>query len=50
MKIDHTQDIKLRINNERNYTCGKPNSLFITNFDDLFVSFTGGFDKNTGKP
>ena len=49
MKIDQTRDIKLRINNERNYICGKPNLLFITNFDDLFVSFTGGFDMNTGK-
>ena len=49
MKIDHTQDIKLRINNERNYICGKPNPLFITNFDDLFVSCTGGFDINSGK-
>ena len=49
MKIDHTQDIELRINNERNYICGKPNPLFITNFDDFFVSFTGRFDMNTGK-
>ena len=49
MKIDHTRDIKLRINNERNYFCGKPNPLFIRNFDDLFVSFTGAFDMNTGK-
>ena len=49
MKIDHTRDIKLRINNERNCICGKPNPLFITNFDDLFVSFIGGFDMNTGK-
>ena len=49
MKIDHTRDIKLRINNERTYICGKPTPLFITNFDDLFVSFTGGFDMNTGK-
>ena len=49
MKIGHTRDIKLRINNERNYICGKPTTLFITNFDDLFVSFTGGFDMNTGK-
>ena len=23
--------------------------MFITNFDDLFVSFAGGFDMNTGK-
>ena len=37
------------MNNERNYIRGKPNPLFITNFDDLFVSFTGGFDMNTGK-
>ena len=49
MKIDHTRDIKLRINNERNYICGKPNPFLITNFDDLFVSFIGGFDMNTGK-
>ena len=45
----HTRDIKLRIHNERNYICGKPNPLFITKFDDLFDSFTGGFDMNTGK-
>ena len=49
MKIDHTRDTKLRISNERNYICGKPIPLFITNFDDLFVSFTGGFDMNSGK-
>ena len=49
MKIDHTRDIKLRINNAENYNCGKPSPLLITNFDDLFVSFTGGFDMNTGK-
>ena len=49
MKRDQTRDIKLRINNETNYICGKPTPLFITNFDDLFVSFTGGFDMNTGK-
>ena len=49
MKIEHTRDIKLRINNERNHFCEKPNPLFITNFDDLFVSFTGGLDMNTGK-
>ena len=49
LKIDNTRDIKLRIKNERNFICGKPTPLFITNFDDLFVSFTGGFDMNTGK-
>ena len=49
MKIDHTRDIKLRIYNERKYICGKPNPLFITYFDDLFLSFTGGFDMSTGK-
>ena len=49
MKIVHTRDIKLRINNERNSICGKPNPLFITNFDKFLVFFTGGFDMNTGK-
>ena len=49
MKKDHTRDIKLRINNERNCICEKPSPLFITNFDDLFVSLIGGFDMNTGK-
>ena len=49
LKIDHMQYIKVRMKNERNYICGKPSHLFITNFDDLFVSFTGGFNVNTGK-
>ena len=49
MKIDHTRDIQLRINNEKNYICRKPSALFITNSDDLFVSLTGGFDMITGK-
>ena len=35
--IDHTPDIKLRLNNEQNYICGKHSPLFDTNIDDLFV-------------
>ena len=50
MKIDHRRNIKLRINNERTYICGKPTPLYIKNFDDLFVSFTGGFDMSREKP
>ena len=30
--------------------CGKPDSLFSTQYDDIFVTYLDGFDMNTGQP
>ena len=30
--------------------CGKPESLYLTQNDDLFVTYLDGFDMNTGQP
>ena len=30
--------------------CGKPEPLFSTQYDDIFVTYLDGFDMNTGLP
>ena len=30
--------------------CGKPEPLFSTQYEDIFVTYLDGFDKNTGQP
>ena len=29
--------------------CSRPGALYKTNFESLFISYSGGFDMNTGK-
>ena len=43
-------DIKLRIIDEKEKVCGKPEFFHRTNLDSLYVSYSGGFNKKTGVP
>ena len=61
-KLDHPQchilsegsapnglDLKIRIYNKQQEVCSRPGALYKTNFESLFISYSGGFDMNTGK-
>ena len=43
-------DIKLRVLDQSETLCGKPEPLYKTNLESLFVSYSGGFSMRTGKP
>ena len=43
-------DIKLRVLDQSETLCGKPEPLYKTNLESLFVSYSGGFNMRTGKP
>ena len=43
-------DIKVRVVDEKEKVCGKPEFIYRTNLDSLYVSYTGGFNMKTGKP
>ena len=43
-------DRKVRVLDEKEKLCGKPDFIYRTNLDPLYVSYTGGFIMNTGKP
>ena len=40
---------KIRIFNKQQELCCGPGALYQTNFESLFISYSGGFDMNTGK-
>ena len=42
-------DLKIRIYNKQQEVCSRPGALYKTNFESLFISYSGGFDMNTGK-
>ena len=42
--------MKFRIYDNKQELCGKKGALYRTNFDSLFISYSGGFDMSTGKP
>ena len=42
-------DIKVRVVDEKEKVCGKPEFIYRTNLDSLYVSYTGGFNLKTGK-
>ena len=41
---------KIRIVDEKEKVCGKPEFLYRTNLDFLYVYYTGGFNMKTGLP
>ena len=41
-------DLRLRLFTDKRQVCGKPDLLHRTNFANLFISFSGGFDLITG--
>ena len=43
-------DTKLRDLDQSETLCGKPEPLYKTNLESLFVSYSGGFNMKTGKP
>ena len=43
-------DIKIRVIDEKEKVCGKPEFIYRTNLDSLYVSYKGGFNMKTGKP
>ena len=42
--------INVRLVDEKEKVCGKPEFIYRTNLDSLYVSYTGGFNMKTGKP
>ena len=42
-------DLKICNYNKHQEVCSKPGALYKTNFESLFISYSGGFDMNTGK-
>ena len=43
-------DIKVRVVDEKEKVCGKPEIIYRTNLDSLYVSYTSRFNMKTGKP
>ena len=61
-KLDHPQyhilsegsatkglGLKIRNYNKQQEFCSRPGALYKTNFESLFISYQGGFGRNTGK-
>ena len=61
-KLDHPQyhilsegselnglDLKIRNYSKQQEVCSRAGALYKTNVGSLFISFSGGFDINTGK-
>ena len=59
-KLDHPQyhilseppnglDLKIHIYNKQQEVCSRPGAVYKTNFESLFISYSGVFDMNTGK-
>ena len=42
-------DIKIRVIDEKEKVCGKPEFIYRTKLDSLYVSYKGGFNMKTGK-
>ena len=36
--------------NDQQNICGHPLPVYLTNYDDFFIHYSGGFDMNTGQP
>ena len=41
-------DLRIRLFNDKHKICGKPEFLYRSNFENLFIKYTGGFDMNSG--
>ena len=47
--MGNTLDFKIEVMNEKQHLCKRPNPVYKTNFETLFIEFDGGFDMNTGR-